>query len=669
QYSFYSDFTDLLGVDRPSAGERYIHYLELIEEFIDKIISKDEELVGLSRGTLTEDCYVDDNLNILAHDILFRTLEGEKESEDDLYDVLSQMEYEQATSYFRALQKIVQKLQISSSDDRVVFSVRTDDPRLNLTIGRRYCLNYYANSKEPWRFIHPKKEVESETVQQYKGAPEAYYHRSQAYTKVKKEFNNIIEACHRELNRSKSSNFKKYNNDFFEQAVFNDTYRNKIFSEIFDMELDKFSKAKKYLKRFSEVANDHFTENDFLKPRYAFFQEFFTKENIKQAEWTDFQEIGENVHCFVTNALAKTRAFGNPNHEIEHYRKAFLYLAYSDDPLQDRIDAMLHKESRYHLDYLGKSFYSELLGYLFPEKYVFYNRRDEKACNFLELDISRERGESFGKFFVRYNEVLSPLLNFYKEFVGQRTETTIPLELDQFFSWLYENHVSKVDESNEDDESDEKDRNYWWLNANPNIWHFNEKEVGEEQWYTSHNENGNKRRIYQNFKDVKPGDLIIGYESTPVKKVKAVLEVTEALHTDDDEKEKFTFKINKFTPNQPHWEALKSISELDNCSVLSNNQGSLFKLSEEEFFTMRDLAFNGINRYEVYTMDDALDDIFMEEDELKNIRDLLDYKKNIILQGPPGTGKTFLAKRLAWLMSGEKNPNRVKMIQFHQSYS
>src|SRR5699024_9322266 len=84
---------------------------------------------------------------------------------------------------------------------------------------------------------------------------------------------------------------------------------------------------------------------------------------------------------------------------------------------------------------------------------------------------------------------------------------------------------------------------------------------------------------------------------------------------------------------------------------------------------MRDLAFNGINRYEVYTMDDALDDIFMEEDELKNIRDLLDYKKNIILQCPPGTGKTFLAKRLAWLKSGDKNPNRVKMIQFHQTYS
>src|SRR5699024_12434301 len=139
------------------------------------------------------------------------------------------------------------------------------------------------------------KEVGYESVQQYEGDPEAEYDRSQVYAKVKKEFNNIIEACDRELDRSESSNFKKYNNDFFEQAVFNDTYRNKIFSEIFDMELDKFSKAKKYLKRFSEVANDHFTENDFLKPRYAFFQEFFTKENIKQAEWTDFQEIGENV--------------------------------------------------------------------------------------------------------------------------------------------------------------------------------------------------------------------------------------------------------------------------------------------------------------------------------------------------------------------------------------
>ena len=41
--------------------------------------------------------------------------------------------------------------------------------------------------------------------------------------------------------------------------------------------------------------------------------------------------------------------------------------------------------------------------------------------------------------------------------------------------------------------------------------------VGEIQNYTLFNDNGNKRRIFQNFLDAKAGDMVIGYESTPVK--------------------------------------------------------------------------------------------------------------------------------------------------------
>ena len=48
---------------------------------------------------------------------------------------------------------------------------------------------------------------------------------------------------------------------------------------------------------------------------------------------------------------------------------------------------------------------------------------------------------------------------------------------------------------------------------------------------------------------------------------------------------------------------------------------------------------------------------------------LLKAKKNIILQGAPGVGKTFVAKRLAYSMMGVKDVSRVKLVQFHQSYS
>lgn len=68
----------------------------------------------------------------------------------------------------------------------------------------------------------------------------------------------------------------------------------------------------------------------------------------------------------------------------------------------------------------------------------------------------------------------------------------------------------------------EENRGYWWLNANPKIWSFADIAVGEVQSYTLYNENGNKRRIFQNFLDVRTGDMIICYESNPVKQIVAL---------------------------------------------------------------------------------------------------------------------------------------------------
>ena len=44
-------------------------------------------------------------------------------------------------------------------------------------------------------------------------------------------------------------------------------------------------------------------------------------------------------------------------------------------------------------------------------------------------------------------------------------------------------------------------------------------------------------------------------------------------------------------------------------------------------------------------------------------------KKNLILQGPPGTGKTWLAKRLAWALVGQKDEKKVRAVQFHPNLS
>lgn len=72
---------------------------------------------------------------------------------------------------------------------------------------------------------------------------------------------------------------------------------------------------------------------------------------------------------------------------------------------------------------------------------------------------------------------------------------------------------------------------------------------------------------------------------------------------------------------------------------------------------------------ESYTEEDFLREVFMDTKEYAKIREIVMRKQNIILQGAPGVGKTFAAKRLAYSIMGVKDPERVALVQFHQSYS
>ena len=70
-----------------------------------------------------------------------------------------------------------------------------------------------------------------------------------------------------------------------------------------------------------------------------------------------------------------------------------------------------------------------------------------------------------------------------------------------------------------------------------------------------------------------------------------------------------------------------------------------------------------------YSVEIFLEEVYMDRERYDAIVGLLKTKKNIIMQGAPGVGKTYAAKRLAYSMMGVKDVSRVKLIQFHQSYS
>lgn len=228
--------------------------------------------------------------------------------------------------------------------------------------------------------------------------------------------------------------------------------------------------------------------------------------------------------------------------------------------------------------------------------------------------------------------------------------------------------VPSVEEANLPLHDDEK-CNYWWLNANPKIWSFSDIAVGETQAYTLYNENGNKRRIFQNFLDAKVGDVVIGYESNPVKQIVAIGRVSA-----EQDGEKLFFEKVETLSSPIDYAVLKECPELENMEYFRNPQGSLFKLTRSEYEFILDMIReeNPIvtaSSSDAYTKDDFLNEVYMTEEHYETLVNVLRNKKNIILQGAPGVGKTFAARRLAWSMMGEKDDSRIEFVQFHQNYS
>lgn len=216
-------------------------------------------------------------------------------------------------------------------------------------------------------------------------------------------------------------------------------------------------------------------------------------------------------------------------------------------------------------------------------------------------------------------------------------------------------------------ENTDSTKGYWWLTANPKIWSFSEIKIGEEQDYTLYNENGNKRRVFQNFLDVKVDDIVIGYEAYPVKKVVAIGRISQA----SDGKAIYIEKTEGLS-NPIEYSDLKGAPELEKMEFFVQPNGSLFKLTKGEFDFIMDVIReeNPLRQPDVviqkYTKEDFLSKVYMTKERYDVLEALLRNKMNVILQGAPGVGKTFTAKKLAYAMMGEVDDSRIEMVQFHQ---
>ena len=216
---------------------------------------------------------------------------------------------------------------------------------------------------------------------------------------------------------------------------------------------------------------------------------------------------------------------------------------------------------------------------------------------------------------------------------------------------------------------EEGDKNYWWLNANPKLWKYSNLAVGKTEAFTLYNDNGNRRQIFQNFLDARKGDIVIGYETSPVKKIVAICKVAA-----QQDGEKIVIEKVEGLTSPIDIKAISENDALSNMEFLSRRLGTLYKLTKEEYNVIMDMIrdenpLSPVKKANFYGKEDFLNDVFMSEEDYTTLCSLIKHKKNMILQGAPGVGKTYAAKKLAYSIMGEIDDDRIEFVQFHQNYT
>ena len=164
---------------------------------------------------------------------------------------------------------------------------------------------------------------------------------------------------------------------------------------------------------------------------------------------------------------------------------------------------------------------------------------------------------------------------------------------------------------------------------------------------------------------MKPGDIVFAKKGRNTVIGRGVV-ISDYEYDDSRPDNRNVRKVNwthKGEWPHPGQAAMKTLTDITSYTDYVDKLNALFESDEID----DDIAEQA--SYQSYSKEEFLDEVFMEEADYDTLTGLVLNKKNVILQGAPGVGKTFVAKRLAYSIMEVKDPNRVMMVQFHQSYS
>ena len=165
---------------------------------------------------------------------------------------------------------------------------------------------------------------------------------------------------------------------------------------------------------------------------------------------------------------------------------------------------------------------------------------------------------------------------------------------------------------------------------------------------------------WQFVHDMKPGDVVFAKKGVHYIVGRGIVQ-SEYIFDDSRDKMKNIRKVkwtHKGERTHPGQAAIKTLTDITSYTDYVEKLKALYDIDEPIDPEIKP-----------YSKGDFLDEVYMDESSYETLVGLVQRKKNVILQGAPGTGKTFAARRLAYSIMGVIDPNRVMMVQFHQSYS
>lgn len=177
--------------------------------------------------------------------------------------------------------------------------------------------------------------------------------------------------------------------------------------------------------------------------------------------------------------------------------------------------------------------------------------------------------------------------------------------------------------------------------------------------------------LWQFYNEIQPGDII--FVKRGRKDILGMGTVESEYQYDEDGGEYPHFRRVNWT-DKGHWKkenafAMKTLTDVTKYTDFVESTVAKIVEDRPEPEPVQPKSLTILPDNDPYAPEDFLNDVYMDEHSYETLVSLIRTKKNVILQGAPGVGKTYAAKRLAYSMMGEKDAERVMMVQFHQSYS